>query len=344
MPNPGRMWELLYPGVALLVTPYTAGAQPRKTAYTAVAVERDGAPVFLQTHVTNSVAEYLIQQRRVPGLKRAHIVRHEVPHGRSRFDFLLRDGRGDIFVEVKSCTLFGNGVAMFPDAVTDRGRRHLLELAGLADRGRRAAVLFIVHTPKADWFMPDYHTDLAFAQTLAEVRGKVRIVPLAVEWRPGLVLGEDVRQCRIPWGYVQREAQDRGAYLLCFRLARPVRTVVGGLGETAFPAGHYVYVGSAMKNLSARVARHTRRRKRLHWHIDYLLQDATDITPVPIRSSKRLETSLVDSVSVVLESGPAGFGASDSDKLTHLFYSESYPLHRKDILAIIEQFRLQPPK
>jgi len=80
-------------------------------------------------------------------------------------------GTGDPFVlEVKSCTLFGNSIAMFPDAVTVRGRRHIEELAALAVRGTAGGVVFLVHTPRVRYFLPDYHTDLTFARTFLNVK------------------------------------------------------------------------------------------------------------------------------------------------------------------------------
>lgn len=66
---------------------------------------------------------------------------------------------------------------------------------------------------------------------------------------------------------------DHTSYQLYIRVARPLRLKIGALGELQFPAGHYVYTGSARRNLAARIARHRRRDKPLRWHIDYLLAD-----------------------------------------------------------------------
>ena len=125
LPNPGRLWELLLPGALLYLYPATPSEKiypsRRKTNYTVLAVQRNGSPIFLHTHITNQVARYLIERRLIPPLEGAEIVKGEVSHGRSRFDFLLREHGRDLYLEVKSCTLFGNGVAMFPDAVTERG-------------------------------------------------------------------------------------------------------------------------------------------------------------------------------------------------------------------------------
>ena len=64
---------------------------------------------------------------------------------------------------------------------------------------------------------------------------------------------------------------DAGVYRLLIEVVRPVCLQVGALRECAFPAGRYVYCGSAQRNLQARITRHCRKRKNRYWHIDYLL-------------------------------------------------------------------------
>ncbi len=343
LPNPGRMTELLLPGATVYISPNPNPA--RKTQCTAVAVERDGVPVFLHTHVTNAVARRLIEEGRIPDLRGFEIVRAEVPVGRSRFDFLLRDARGELYLEVKSCTLFGNGVAMFPDAVTERGRRHLLELGEMAQQGRRTAVLFVVHTPTVRWFMPDYHTDLAFSRALLDVRDRVRIRAASIRWKPDLTLGRTVRLLEVPWDYIDREARDRGAYLLLLRLDRDVAVEVGRRGIETFRAGWHVYVGSARENLTARVERHRRvNRKKFHWHIDYLRPHAAEFVALPIRTSDPVECALARAVAEILEPGPAGFGSSDCACATHLYFSAEPPLHRPDFHRVLQRFRMRPPR
>lgn len=344
LPNPGRMWELLLPGAVVHIAPDPPAAGTiRKTWFTCVAVERDGAPVLLHTHSNNRVARHLIEQGRLPGLEGAEVVRPEVRVGQNRFDFLLRDGHGLLYLEVKSCTLFGNGVAMFPDAVTERGRRHVLELAEMARSGTRTAVAFMVHTSKVSHFMPDYHTDLAFSRAILDVRGTLPILPVAVEWRRDLTLGRRVRLLEIPWDYIEREAQDRGAYLFLMHLPNELYVAVGALGEVRFREGWYVYVGSAMAGLDARLARHARLTKTPKWHIDYLRGHASEVLSWPVRASARLECPMARALSAVLEPGPPGFGSSDCACVSHLYYSEVHPLRRGDIHRILEPFRMRMP-
>ena len=345
LPNPGRMRELLLPGVPLrLVEADGRGTGTRRTRYTAVSVERDGAPVLVHTHLTNAVARHLIESGAVPSLEGAEIAGAEVTMGRSRFDFLVRQRGREACLEVKSCTLFGNRVAMFPDAVTERGRRHLLELAHLSERGIRPTVLFVIHTPQVDWFMPDYHTDLAFSQALLQVRRRVRILPVAVQWGPDLSLSPRARLVEVPWQHLEREVADRGSYLLLLKLPRARRLEIGSLGSHLFRAGYYLYVGSAMRALTPRVERHLRQRKTLHWHIDYLRRAAAEVTGLPVRSSQRLECSLARGAGRLFAPGPPGFGSSDCDCAAHLFYSPEDPLNRGDFHAYLQSFRMAHPE
>jgi sugar fermentation stimulation protein A len=339
LPNPGRLNELLLRDSTLYLTP--AEQSPgRKTSFTVVAVERDDQPVMLHTHRTNDVARHMIEAGIVPGFERARIVRAEVKSGHSRFDFLLdHDGR-QTYLEVKSVTLFGKRVAMFPDAVTARGARHLKELKALSEEGVGTAVIFVVHWPHAEVFMPDYHTDLNFARTFLDVRGHVPMLPLAVRWRRDLTLHEDVRLLDIPWDYIGREAEDRGSYLLILRLPAPALIPVGSLGEVYFKEGYYVYVGSAMANLGKRIERHMRQRKRHHWHIDELRARAEVTAVLAIRSSVRLECGIAKSMSAIADGAVRGFGSTDCSCASHLFFMERDPLGERPFQDLLQYFRM----
>ena len=126
------------------------------------------------------MAEPLLAAGRIPGLPKPARLRREVVHGRSRFDFLLEreDGRG-MFVEVKAVSLVEGGVALFPDAPTVRGARHLRELADLARAGEGAAVLFILQRDDAREVRPHAKTDPDFAEALATARSQGVIVRAA---------------------------------------------------------------------------------------------------------------------------------------------------------------------
>ncbi len=339
LPNPGRLQELLLPG-RLIYLIEEDRSQHRKTRYTTVAVDRDGQPIMLHTLRNNEVARYLLQHGKVAGLENARIVKPEVRVGRSRFDFLLEEGNKKVILEVKSCTLVGKRVAMFPDAVTERGARHLKELANLSAEGVRTVVLFIVHWPFARAFMPDYHTDLNFSQTLLRIRDSVEVIPVSVRWNKDLSLSQGVRILKIPWEYINEEAKDRGSYLLILNLKRKQKISVGRLGKVSFEKGFYIYVGSAMANLSKRMERHRHIRKQHHWHIDELRAVAEFHSILAIRSSTRLECEIAKALSAIAEWTIPGFGCTDCSCETHLFGMSSDPLHSETFQKLLQYFRM----
>lgn len=118
-----------------------------------------------------------------------------------------------------------------------------------------------------------------------------------------------------------------GSYVLVAYVAEPRRIAIGRLGEFAFEVGYYLYVGSAMAGLRCRLVRHLRDKKRLHWHIDYLLQHARLYEIWCASSSERRECAWASALNAVavLQRFPAPFGASDCRCATHLFYTKERP-------------------
>jgi len=111
-----------------------------------------------------------------------------------------------------------------------------------------------------------------------------------------------------------------GVYVAVFVLESPRRIRVGRLGRFLFPAARYAYVGSAQRYLSARVARHARRRKPTRWHVDYLTRWAPLEVACAWPRPKADECRLAAAVGALpgAEPGPVGFGASDCRCPTHL--------------------------
>ena len=305
-----------------------------------MAVEREGIPLLLHTHLSNSVAAALIGARKIPGLEDATITRAEVQVGHSRFDFLLERGGRPFYLEVKSCTLVGRRIAMFPDAVTLRGKRHMEELAAMSRRGTACGILFLVHWPHARFFLPDYHTDLEFARTFMDVRKDLVIKAMSLTWRPDLSLSPEVREVAIPWDTIEREARDSGSYIVMIHLPQDVTTKVGSLGEIHFPAGYYLYVGTAKRALTKRMERHMRKHTAVHWHIDYLKGYADRCTAIPIRSSTPLEHELAEAVGRIADGCVPSFGSSDCDCPSHLFRFADNPLQRQSFIDLLQYFRI----
>ena len=338
LPNPGRLWELLLPEVTVYLE--KSDNKERKLAYTVVAVEGKGHPVMLHTHKTNDAVQSLVEMGLVPGLEGYSIIKREYTVGKSRFDFLLQKGSHEILLEVKSCSLFRKKVAMFPDALTDRGRRHVEKLAHLSNERRSAMVLFLVNSPDVEMFLPEYHTDLKFAQTLLASRRAVKIMPLAVKWNEDLSMSAHVKLLQIPWDVVEKEAHDKGNYLIILRIEKDCTIEIGALGKVDFKKGYYIYVGSAMKALTKRIERHKRLRKGMHWHIDYLRAKASFHAALPIRSHVNMECEIASAMKGISEDEIKGFGASDCNCASHLYVMNEDPLSSENFHDFLQYYRM----
>lgn len=311
-----------------------------KLPYRVVAVYKNGQPVVIHTHKTNDAVRFLLEKRLVPGLEEAVVVKKEVKKGCCRFDFLLQKGSLEIFLEVKSCTLFTDKVAMFPDAPTSRGRRHVDELARISNNKTKGAILFLINSFETEFFLPDYHTDLNFVQSLYSARGKIMIIPLAIRWHEDLSLASKIKLLKVPWKVLEREAKDGGSYLVVLRLSQRKSVEIGALGKINFKRGYYIYVGSAKKNLLKRIERHKRQRKRLFWHIDYFRAVAEISSVIPIRSKDDLECEIAKSLKEISDWKVSNFGSSDCLCTSHLFGMHTNPISSVQFQNFLQYFRM----
>jgi sugar fermentation stimulation protein A len=104
--------------------------------------------------------------------------------------------------------------------------------------------------------------------------------------------------------------------------------------------GYYLYVGSAMKNLTQRIERHKRLRKNRFWHIDYLREEASFVAALPVRSSERLECAIADALGNTSNRTVKGFGSSDCGCEGHLFSMEENPILRPEFIKLLQYFRI----
>lgn len=177
LPDPGRLRELLIPGRRVWVR--SAQGSGRKTRYTLAMVESgSGELVSVVTTLPNLLVAEALEAGRVGELEGWRIVSREYGWGRSRFDFLLTDtGQRRLVLEVKSVTLVEGCRALFPDAVTARGERHVRELVAARGSGVEAALLFVVQRRDAESVTAASAIDPKFAAALEEAsRAGVRLI------------------------------------------------------------------------------------------------------------------------------------------------------------------------
>jgi sugar fermentation stimulation protein A len=170
LPNTGRCKELLIDGTTVYLKP--SDNPNRKTKYSLYLVENNGALVAMFSQQANKIVFDAIKDGRIKELSGYSILESEKTIGNSRIDIYLAnlDNENNLidetYVEVKSVTLIKDGIAQFPDAPTERGRKHLEELISLKKEGIRAVVFFLIEHPNGNSFRPNWENDSKFSMTL----------------------------------------------------------------------------------------------------------------------------------------------------------------------------------
>lgn len=191
--NTGRCRELLMPRALVYVECHDD--PQRKTKYSLIAVKKGDLLINMDSQAPNKVVgEWLLDGGLVPDIT---LLKPECRYGASRFDFYLETPRQRMFIEVKGVTLEEKGLAMFPDAPTERGIKHLDELAQAAQAGYAAAVIFVIQMRGVTCFTPNRRTHAAFAEALQRAQqAGVQILAYDCLATPdSLTLGEPIPCC-----------------------------------------------------------------------------------------------------------------------------------------------------
>lgn len=164
-PNSGSMKESCEPGRPVYLSHHDS--PKRKLKYTWELIEMPTSLVGINTLVPNRLVFKSLEDGMVEALDGYDQIFREVrTANHSRIDLLLTKGKDKCFVEIKNCTLVKDGIALFPDAVTSRGLKHLLELQRLASEGCRCVMFFLIQRSDAKIFRPADQIDPAYGREL----------------------------------------------------------------------------------------------------------------------------------------------------------------------------------
>lgn len=175
--DPGRLIDILYPGNRLLLR--KAGNPNRKTGWDVIAGRVGNQWILINSAFHRRISQWVLENRIIDEFKGVDKIIPEQSFGESRLDFLLEEKGKRTWVEVKGCTLAENNVAVFPDAPTIRGKRHLEELIRAVEEGNDAAIIILVLRSDAGCFTPNWKIDIDFTKTMIQAVEKgVMIFPL----------------------------------------------------------------------------------------------------------------------------------------------------------------------
>jgi sugar fermentation stimulation protein A len=163
-PNPGAMLGVLESGNRVALTHNNNPA--RKLSYTWQLVEAEGTWIGVNTHLTNKIVAAALEQKLISEVSEYSVTQREVKYGtNSRIDFLLTgEELPPCYLEVKNVHLKRNNVAQFPDCVTERGAKHMSELASMRQQGMRCVVLYVVQRNDVKEFSLAADIDPAYAK------------------------------------------------------------------------------------------------------------------------------------------------------------------------------------
>ena len=176
-PNSGSMKSCSEPGRPVYLS--RSDNPKRKLKYTWEMIDMPSSLVGINTHVPNRLVKESIVRDEIKELTGFEQVRSEVKYGEnSRIDLLLEGPEERrCYVEIKNCTLIESGIAYFPDAVTARGLKHLIELQNEVRRGNRSVNFFLIQRTDAEAFRPADHIDPAYGKELRKaVKNGVEIL------------------------------------------------------------------------------------------------------------------------------------------------------------------------
>ena len=160
--DPGRLKDILYPGNEVLLE--RAESDNRKTDWTLLAGKVDRRWIFINSGYHRDISEGILDDLELTPFEKKYNYRAEKKLGNSRIDFLLDGDEKNIWLEIKGCTLARDGIALFPDAPTLRGKRHVEELTEEIDKGKNSgALLFLIFRSDAECFKPYKKRDPEFA-------------------------------------------------------------------------------------------------------------------------------------------------------------------------------------
>jgi sugar fermentation stimulation protein A len=164
-PNTGTMLTCSTPGNPVRLS--RSDNPKRKYPYTLEMIQVGATWVGVNTARTNGLVAEAIKKGQIAEFGRIDTIKAEISLSRhTRLDLQIIQGDSCTYLEVKNCSLAIDGCAMFPDAVTVRGTKHLHELMRLAGEGRRAAIFFLVQRMDAERFAPAVHIDPTYSQAL----------------------------------------------------------------------------------------------------------------------------------------------------------------------------------
>lgn len=163
--NTGRCKELLTSGARVILEDCSDNTN-RKTRYSIIAVWKEDILVNMDSQVPNAVVFEALKENKIEGLEDLSCLKREVTFGKSRYDIYFESTKQKGFIEIKGVTLEDHEISMFPDAPTERGAKHVLEMIEAVRQGYRGIIFFLIQMKGSKIFKLNWQMDRAFAEAV----------------------------------------------------------------------------------------------------------------------------------------------------------------------------------
>ncbi len=303
VPNTGRLSELALPYAEVLLSPIKG-----KFRYKILYIINSDFPVMIDSTYSNRLFQELILNKKVPSLEEHTLIKREPAYGNHRFDFLLVKDNKNLFVELKSCTLFHKKTASFPDAVSQRASQHI---EALAKTGEGLIIFFILKSGMKK-FIPNYHTDFRFYLALRNNSEKVKIRALSIEYDETLRINalKDIPVI-IP------EVKPQGIFIILMYLHESIK--INNAADDVLDKGYYLLCDDDKENIFKAVAKIRRVKTGIFLNMKI-------ITDIPVVTTK-LKVS--DAKSMLINNGGIIIRINNLDNNQALLYFAENPAEKK---------------
>ncbi|PKL41147.1 MAG: DNA/RNA nuclease SfsA [Spirochaetae bacterium HGW-Spirochaetae-1] len=323
IPNTGRLSELAISGEPVLLVP-SQGKYSHKLLY----FYYNGKPVLIDSTASNGIFSALVARGMVPEFRGLTFIRREPAFENHRFDFLFRDVGGNaLLVELKSCTLAWKGVASFPDAVSSRATDHV---KALARAGGGTMVFFILHE-NVEVFVPNYHTDFIFYETLKKHYAAIRILAYSVRYDEEFAITS-----LNPVKVIMPPVRPAGLYCLVYRYDGCERAG-SALGSTVeLKKGYYVRTGASDDDVFRDIDLLKRKARRVKGEGEDIFAAMKVVADIPFVDES---IALEDLHDLLVKTGGSPAGTLEFMETVSLYYFRDNPLRDRSFWDRVLEMR-----
>ena len=172
--NSGRCREILIPGTKIFLEKI-GNLRNRKTKYSLISAYKGTKLINIDSQIPNDLVSNALMEKSLPGIDVGKDIKREVKYNNSRFDVMYHNHNSKGFIEVKGVTLEKNGIALFPDAPTLRGNKHVNELIYSSQKGFKNYIVFVIQMKGVHAFKPNDETDPVFGLALRKAHNEKNI-------------------------------------------------------------------------------------------------------------------------------------------------------------------------